>query len=64
MITPFKNNLKKLFLIVFLRWAIFIMILIATLYNGYIDSPNKKPFEYIVDPPLQWAGSNNFHWNN
>ena len=40
------------------------MVPLTTLYDDYIDRPNlteqKKPFEYIVPPPIKWVGTTKF----
>ena len=50
-----KRNSKKSFQFRIQRWMSFLMILLAFLYNEYIDQPKlterKNPFEYIVPPP-------------
>ena len=54
--------MKKFFFIFHIpRWTGFLMILLTTLCDDYIDRPKlseqKNPFDYIVPLPLKWVGT-------
>ena len=57
-----KRNADKSFIFHILRWTGFLMILLTTLYDDYIDrsklSEHKNAVEYIVTPPSRGVGLN------